>query len=372
MFTGRFPHELSTGFLEPLDDTYPTLAEILSAQGYLTAGFVANLAYCSYEFGLQRGFTHYEDYVVSPGEFLKSSSLIRSLDANLALRDLINWHEYLDRKNAAQINDSFLRWLSDRDKQRPFFAFLNYYDAHDPYLPPLEFALKFAPERPRGNIAITEVDSLSPEDIRQLNDAYDGTIAYLDHQIGLLFDELERRGELDNTLVIITSDHGEQFGEHNLMMHINSLYMPLVHVPLLISFPGRVPAGVSVKEAVSLRDLPTTILDLARLNSIDIPGKSLAGYWNTAPGTARPEAEPLLAEVKRGWGFPDWYPGMKGPLKSILLEDYYYIKNYGDGSEELYDLSNDPLEENNLADSQSGRREIPEFRMCLETMLQQS
>src|SRR5205085_8095982 len=116
-------------------------------------------------------------------------------------------------------------------------------------------------------------------------------IASLDHHVGLLLDELERRGVLDNTLVIITSDHGEHFGEHNLLLHGNSLYRDLLHVPLVVIAPGRVPAGRRVKEFVSLRDLPATVLDLLRLEGRGwFPGRSLARFWHAGSGPA-PAAE---------------------------------------------------------------------------------
>ena len=105
-------------------------------------------------------------------------------------------------------------------------------------------------------------------------------MAYLDERLGELIDELQRRGVLDHTLVIVTSDHGEGMGEHDLFDHGESLYRPEIHVPLLIVLPAGQRATGVVRETVSLRDLPATILDLAGLSEgSPFPGRSLADLW---------------------------------------------------------------------------------------------
>src|SRR5215831_8612670 len=260
IFTGRFPHETQANWLAPLDGTYPTLAEVLRQRGYVTAGFVANMTYCGEHSGLSRGFSHYEAAVVAPTEFVLSSALVRMVVNAHWLRRLIHSHQIFGRKDAAEVNSAFLRWLP-RQGQRPFFVFLNYFDAHEPYLPPPPFA---APSASRGwweDVSHTKDRSdyldlwkMSPQQTQALREAYEGAIAYLDQQLGRLFDELHHRGVLDNTLVIVTSDHGEQFGEHRLYGHGNSLYSQALHVPLVLFLPRRVPAGLSIPEPVSLRD----------------------------------------------------------------------------------------------------------------------
>jgi arylsulfatase A-like enzyme len=335
MFTGRFPYELglSASFEKPLDSTYPTLAELFKERGYVTSGFSANLGYCSYESGLSRGFIHFEDYPVSLKQIISSSSLYRAItNSNNLVREVGATRH---RRGAAEINGSFLRWLSSKD-ERPFFAFLNYFDAHLPYLPPKPFDTKFGPQK-------TELD------------AYESCIAYIDHQVGLLLDELEKRDLFENTLIIITSDHGEQFGEHNLFGHGNSLYLPLLHVPLLVSFPDRVPAGKSVKEAVTLRDIPATVVDLLKLEDVaQFPGNSLARHWDGTDGSGGAVADAPLSEERR--------------MKSLIVDRYHYIVNK-QGREELYDIEKDPFEEQNLADSEEGRRACERFRTSLETIL---
>jgi arylsulfatase A-like enzyme len=383
MFTGRFPHELSTGWFTPLDATYATLAEVLSAHGYDTAGFVANTIYASYEHGLDRGFARYEDYPLSPAQVLLSSSLGRKLTNIGWLRRLVHNHQILGRKDAPEVNRDFLRWLS-RERKRPFFAFLNYLDAHEPYLPPAPFEDRFGPARPRRNSLIvnrtnsaerSEKWKMSPEEVQAEILAYDASIAYLDSHLGRLFGELRARGMLDHTLLIVTSDHGEEFGEHGVFSHGNSLYWPSLHVPLLISFPGRVPAGRVVREPVSLRDLPATVVDLAGLRgATHFPGSSLARHWPgaSAPGThdggAVPGVTPPLAEVGPGIGVPERYPISKGPMQSLVAEGRHYIRN-GDGREELYDLESDPWESRDLAGSAEDRSTLDRFRTDLARVL---
>ena len=151
MFTGRWMHELSVGWLTPLDDRYPTLAEFLEGRGYSTAGFVANTRYCATDSGLGRGFTHYEDFDFPGLTALKTAVLVRralpGMEAlaylledrieSAGLRPLVQraWRSIeTDRKGAAVIHRQFLGWLSRRSQPgRPFFAFLNDFDAHYPY-----------------------------------------------------------------------------------------------------------------------------------------------------------------------------------------------------------------------------------------------
>ena len=341
----------------------------------MTAGFVANIGYCGYASGLNRGFIHYEDFPISPGQIVLSSTLGRRIAISNKLRNTIGYHEVLNHKTAADVNTSFLRWLSRRDRH-PFFVFLNYMDAHEPYLPPAPFDVKFGPKGPRGNYWHSAFSAgrmhkwkMSVQEIQVERDAYDGAIAYLDQQLGRLLAELEKRGVLEKTLVIITSDHGEEFGEHSLFSHGASLYLPSLHVPLLISFPARVPAGQRVRESVSLRDLPATIVDLITLErGPRFPGNSLARYWNGIPDPGGLLTEPLLSEVSFARNNPEWYPVSRGNMKSLIGEPYHYIKN-GDGREELYDLDQDPFEQHDLARAEEGRPTLERYRISLETIL---
>ena len=274
MFTGRWPFELDVRWATPLRGRFPTVAEYLASHGYATAGFAANTAYCSYDTGLDRGFTHFEDYgldVCTP-QFWRMASLAdlgcgqlsilglwltRSFPAgrlHARLEPLLKWLTDPGRKNAGSINRNFLDWLSyRRDQDRPFFAFLNYFDAHSPYLPPEGAGFRFG-VRPRTlddyllliELWITiDKSTLTPHYRDLISDCYDSCLAYLDQRLGELFDNLQRRGVLDRTVVIVTADHGEELGEHRLFDHGESLYRPEIRVPLLFVLPSalRPPVG---------------------------------------------------------------------------------------------------------------------------------
>lgn len=374
LFTGRFPHELSADRKTPLDGSFPTLAEVLAARGYVTDGFVANIEYCTIESGLGRGFIKYEDYEVSLESLASAWSLGNFLSLRPKLHQLVNNWNYLARKNASQVNAEFLRGL-DQLGSRPFFAFLNYFDAHAPYYPPQPFDGMFGPTTPR-DAPLSEkwihTRDIPLEVLQAEINAYDGTIAYIDHAVGALMDELERRGVLENTVVIITSDHGEEFGEHDVFSHGQSLYLSALHVPLLIQFPGRVPAGRRVKAAVSLRDVAATVMDLTHLeNKATFPGESLARYWNGSLPPKPLGGAGVLSELKYAGGFPQWFPISRGNMQSLAFRDYHYIKN-GDGQEELYNWHDDPMEQANLAGSDHGRSKLVHFRNWLKGVVSTS
>lgn len=346
MFTGRYPHDLRVGFLDPLDDRYPTLAETLGHAGYESAGFIGNLLYAAREMGLSRGFVHYEDYEIGLGQILLSSSLTRAIVTSTRLRNATGWHELANRKTAADLNGDFLRWLDHRADDRPYFAFVNYFDAHEPYLPRAPYDALFGPESIDRDLwhfgdLLRGSEGRRPETwLEQPDDpwkdlrAYEGAVAQLDAEVGRLLDDLDRRGALDNTIVVVLADHGEQLGEHGLFYHWNSLYMSLIHVPLILVQPGVLPAGRRVERAVSLADLPVTLLDLAGV--VDrgaIPGRSLAGLAAGAdPGPTGPDVTPPLSELGAG------------PTFSMIRDGLHYIVVPSARHEELYDVRADPGE----------------------------
>lgn len=381
MFTGRWPHELSADHDTPLDATYPTLAEYLRGRGYATGGFVANLKYCGASTGLNRGFVHYEDYARSMGELASSSTLIRTVADNFRVRRLVQNDEHLNRITAADLSARALDWIGAQ-QDRPYFAFLNYFDAHEPYLPPPPFDRQFGAGRQHGrhsplhhwlwNPAVrhqTLAESVRQEEI----DAYDGGLAHLDAEVGRFLDELDRRGLLRNTLVVITSDHGEEFAEHGVYEHGYSLYRPAVEVPLIILEPwlGRIPPpGRRVSTPVSLRDLPATVVDLLHLSDeAPFPGRS---WWRFPNGLGSlippPEPSPLLTQVLPSPGQPDWFPSSKGAMSSIVHQGVRYIRN-GDGREELYDFVSDPWERNNLVAAPERQQALAEARAALQRVL---
>ncbi len=172
---------------------------------------------------------------------------------------------------------------------------------------------------------------------------------------GALFDELHRRGILDRTLVILTADHGEQFGEHGSFGHGMSLYEPEVHVPLIVVFPGRAPRGATVDEPVSLRDVPATVVELlGGATPSPFPGTPLTGTWD---GSRRRTPQ------HRGRPSPSWSRRSNRPGRAadparpgaILIGRTAYHR-HGDGTEELFDLDDDPAESRDLSGSEGAGR----------------
>ena len=207
-----------------------------------------------------------------------------------------------------------------------------------------------------------------PQSYRALaRDCYDNCLAYLDEQLGKLFDELQRRGVLDRTLVIVTSDHGEGLGEHGLFDHGESLYRTEVRVPLLIVLPSRSQYQGVVTETVSLRDVPATIVDLAGQGTgSPFLGRSLSGLWRgSAPGADSGTIEGAFSELaspnptnpNQGRS-----PAYRGPMISLAEGDFVYIRNEGDGTEELFDERADPRELTNRARSDAMRLVLQRFR----------
>ena len=178
---------------------------------------------------------------------------------------------------------------------------------------------------------------------------------------------------LDNTLVMVTSDHGEHLGDHLLFFHGCSLYRQLVEVPLVIVDPSRVPAGRVITEPVSLRDVPATVVDLLALGpDAPFPGRSLARFWSR--GDDRPASspvEPLLMETGKPLLLTNQgrEPVARGPMKSLIGWGMHYIRA-GDGLEELYSLASDPEERNNVADLPKNEGAMVRFRNSLSSMLE--
>jgi len=352
-FTGHWAEEFAPAFSQPLEPYYPTLAEALKARGYRTAGFVANQAYCSSAYGLERGFIRFEDFSDWKTEILLSCQIGRRMATSSRLNGLLSSRGYWGRKSAQEINRDFLRWLDSSSSDRPFFAFLNYFDAHQPYWAPAALQERFG-YWPEDNKVVFEpilrlaaaknLAELGPEDRQVIQNAYDASIAYLDQCLGHLLGELEKRGVSDNTLVVVTADHGEQFGEHGLMEHRNSLYRSVLRVPLVLRLPGRISRGMRVGNVVSLRDLAATLLDLSgREEPITLPGKSLRRFWENT-GENSQQTEPVFAALRP----PYFRPDKASHIDAVIDEHFWYVR-YADGREELFFWRYDPTESVNLA-----------------------
>jgi arylsulfatase A-like enzyme len=217
-----------------------------------------------------------------------------------------------------------------------------------------------------------EKASLAYEDVRMAIDVYDDSIAYLDRRLGMLLDELGRRGVLNDTMVIIAADHGEHLGDHLLFFHGCSLYRQVVQVPLVIVDSEKVPAGRVVAEPVSLRDIPATIVDRLEpgRDAPPFPGRSLARFWSGDQGASGAPPEPLLMETTRPLVLSNEgrEPAAKGPMMSLIGGGMHYIRS-GDGSEELYSLRSDPEERLNISGGSRAGDILRRYRAHLEAML---
>ncbi len=231
------------------------------------------------------------------------------------------------RNPGAEVTDEFLKWERRLDG-RPFFAFLNYYDAHGPYRSPMRTAFDSG---------------------RTPQDRYDGALRYIDSEIARLVDSLRASGTLDHCLLVIASDHGEQFGEHGLSSHGNSLYLPVLHVPLLIRLPDRAAAGTHIATAVSLSDLGATLAALSRLRGAN----TLAGTSLDIPGNdAGAGGRAVIAELSRAIGQQALEDRNRhGGLTALLNDTLHVIRDDATGSIEAYRYRSDEGEKNDLARS---------------------
>jgi arylsulfatase A-like enzyme len=393
MFTGRWSDEVGVTWNTPLRPKFPTLAEYLGTHGYATAGFAANTYYVSYDTGIDRGFAHFEDYdldllaaartayavdVAYKAVFQFAWAYGRRFDASLlrAFQDFVLGGGITrDRISAHAINQKFVEWLARRrEPKRPFFAFLNYFDAHEPYVPPTIAEHRFG-LRPQSLADARVLYGWRDANKQELSlyyqtlarDGYDNCLFYLDGQLGELFEELKRQGELDRTLVIVTADHGEGLGEHDLFDHGESLYRAEIGVPLVIVPPARSRFQGVVNEIVSLRNLPATIVELVGLEANSpFPGPSLANLWRrsssdsgsiTIDGVISELASPNPADPSKGRS-----PAKRGPLVSLAEGDFVYIRNERDGAEELFDERKDPDELHNQAGIEALQPVLKRFR----------
>jgi arylsulfatase A-like enzyme len=379
-FTGLWPFQLDSQWKYALDTPHPTLAEYLSSRGYQTAGFVANTDCCNYETRLDRGFAHYDDFPLTP-----RALLTRTVAGKWILENLLNFGDHYEKKwvglqsrGAREIDTAFLDWLGHRRTDRPFFAFLNYFDAHAPYILPDgnhgRFGIKPASERDYQvlvDFTSRNKDTISKHDVLMGRDCYHDCIAFLDAQLGSLLDTLEQQGLLANTDVIITSDHGEEFGEHNFFGHAHNTNLDAVGVPLLILAPSA-PAGKVVSSPVSLCDLPATIVQLLGLGDHSpFPGHSFTSFWATAQDQPVIATTPALTEQAEAAAFvsqPNDRREHPGFQMSLVASGHHYIR-HGMGLEQLYDLRVDPFERVNLMASVVGNDRVAPFRKMLLQIL---
>jgi arylsulfatase A-like enzyme len=263
LLSGEYPEVFAAeGFTHATE----TVADRLSAAGYRTAGFHSN-PYVSRAYGFDSGFDTFDDDLAL-GQNRLTALIQRALD-----KFVLNKGEYHAR--AETINRKSLDWLDGVDK--PFFVWNHYMDPHGPYNPPEGYTyadreLSNSEAHDLYQKCIKRPDEVTEAERELLIDAYDGEIRYLDEQLSAMFDGLEERGVLEESLVVVTADHGDAFGEHGYYTHPRYLHESLIHVPLLVSMPGDEPRRF--ERPVSTLDIVPTVLDWTG-TSHSLPGASL-------------------------------------------------------------------------------------------------
>jgi arylsulfatase A-like enzyme len=358
IYTGLYPswhraYLVPVGDPPPLDSSFRTMAETLSDSGYSTMAILANCAYLRPIFHLNQGFQLYDVRTVvngstAGGGFYLRDLLRRGLDRFMLTAELDR--EY---RRADDITDDGLRVFGAmQSRAAPFFLNLNYMDAHDPYIPPAPYRDLFPGRNPsfrasrvhqlHRELALLQRPASLAGDLTHIESQYDGAITYVDSQVKRLLEGLKTAGLYDNTLVIVTSDHGEALGERSALGHPVSVHQELVHVPLLIKYPKSTAAvsGQQVDAYASGVDLLPTVLDVA---GIPIP----ANLQGVSLRTLDPHADRMVWTAS----FPDNLSRLR--RRTDLAQHAVYQKNWKligstTGQRELYDVGNDPKELQNL------------------------
>jgi arylsulfatase A-like enzyme len=308
LMTGQYPSEhRMTNFLSSLDKGTPTLAELLARRGYATTAVGANAALRE-DHGFARGFERYK--VVGEPNFLNPKS-----DGWLVI-------------------DQALRWVDEAGRDRPQFLYLHFMDVHMPYRtqeglsPPAPASI-----RPDGELVLALVRSewnFSDEEVQRLEDLYDGEVRYEDALLRYLFGELAARGILDNALVAVLADHGEEFGEHDVFGHGASLHETVLRVPLLVRFPDR-EAG-RVHEPVQVAGLTASILDAAGVSRPD------SVHVDPIPRIGAAPPVTVFSELVESGQRDHWLH------KQSLVADQAKLLVTPDGTRLAFDLATDPFE----------------------------
>ena len=387
LLTGVAPSHLGPGLVARrrgrigLPPEAVTLQEVLRASGYHTAAFIGGATLGRW-FGFDQGFEVFNDLLpqslsarseriflarpirrllgVPSGQFLRfldppfvALNNFLYAEAHAPPSDLLVRFMHAANRfdNSAEVvNHKVFRWL-DRRPPRPFFLFVHYFDAHDPYEPPAALAppgydpaLGFIMANGLAERILDRGGTLGASEREQLVGAYDGEIAAIDQSFGKLLERLREEGVLDNAVVAVVSDHGEMFGEHGLVFHGHHLYDTLTRSVLILSGRG-VPAGRVAREAVSGIDVVPTILDLVGA----VPPETIEGR------SLRPllegkvlEPRPLFAEVfGRTMNGPDWKAFARTRF-SVEIGGLKMIRE-AEGAAVLFDLAADPGENDDLA-----------------------
>jgi arylsulfatase A-like enzyme len=317
LFTGQYPSEHGAHAEHKHFSVDPehTLAGRLSATGYRTVGFSTN-PWISTDFDYDAGFDEFENIRIPlPFDSTHPRSLFQrfnpkdsrfrkflqaarwAFEGNPVTRTIntVHYRRYLQSyADADVLNDRVKSWLETNNSERPFFMFLNYMDAHEPYNPLWKYLSEFRDRDCSADIS-WHLDSLnerySESEIECINDLYDASLRYLDERIGELYDLLKARGLADETLIVLTADHGKCLGEQDYMGVGTFLYDELVRIPLIVAVPDRLELS-PLSMPVSQVDINHLIRDVA---GIPTPEVNKDGAYSE---TVAPHQEGLSSECQ--------------------------------------------------------------------------
>jgi arylsulfatase A-like enzyme len=354
LFTGKYPHRHGTprnGFM--VHQANVTLAELLREQGFVTAGFAGSFA-LSGRFEIAQGFEHYDE----------SFERMRGDDGALQ-----------NERSAAAVTDAVIGFLDRNGIPDHLFLFAHYFDPHAPYDPPAPYDAMYDPRGREGLPSWFELRKVCGHSISEKTDLddraskqYAGEISYMDHHLGRLFQTLRERGILDEALLVITSDHGENFWEHRACFdHGWTAYQTTMRAVGLLRLPGARHAGARIGQLTASVDILPTVLEYLRIPAPrDVDGKAL----DLANATAR-EADPVrFGQATKPRKEVETDPRWRNMTKARFVRRgaYKLIQTPYRGVEELYDLAEDPLERDNLLGDRDpqARKVAAELRPLLE------
>jgi arylsulfatase A-like enzyme len=367
-FTGLLPSAhgcIAVGL--HLAKEHATMAEILSENGYETAAFFSNPCLTDSASGVLRGF-----------EYKRETSLFDVNKPNLGAPGQIivdpppPLPPKVTQKRGDQGGESSCKlasqWLSQRNRKKPFFLFVNILEAHLPYDPPASYREKHLADLPPDDmVSVGWADKFNarlvpPESVdwKRVHRLYRGDVSNADSLLGTILDALAAKGVYEDSIIIVASDHGEQLGEHDLLGHQFSVYETLLAVPLIIRAPQRFPAGVR-NEPVMLTDLFATILDLAGVAGAPSPkySRSLLTLFDKSPSKAGESllSRPIFSEYGAGEIFAEQMQKLNPKLDTKRFKTAYRTVRVGDmrltlgseGSVALYNMAKDPAQDKNVA-----------------------
>ncbi len=395
LFTGLFPSQIGLYEKRVLDSSYPTLAHLLSQNGYATFGITSN-SWLSADFGLQRGFdtmhkqwqwlqTQHEVKRLILMEKSQGSSWTRAMIHDVArgnlLKNVVNVAfscllAYRRDLGASRVLRPLARWINSQ--QGPWFAFVHYLEAHLPYKPPLKWVARFTDDLDQAKrwiradqwsaawCHIAGIELLSETDLAVWRDLYLAEVAYADYHLGLLVNWLRRTGRLDNTLVIVVADHGENLGEHGLLNHQYCVYDTLLRVPLVMRYPTLLPPGHRVSHQVQTLDLFKTTLDVAGIEAPSSASRSLLSEHERRPFVVAEYGIPRVPHPRDLARFGVQREQLSRFERGFtaLRTDTHKLIVGTDGTTEMYAWRDDPDEEHNVADRHPEL--VEELRECLE------